>query len=188
MSFSEFTANGVKKYTLLHSGFRIADNGETLIAMSDVIAGTRYIRKDGDNLIVYSTLSEVAPKTATPVAAVNISKYAKTYESDTKTAVIDVKSYDWGDTITLKITENENTATYNYSCSYYSGETYAMAFNTYDDDYNEVYIYVRVTENSDGSITISIGEQKDEQEGDERYTWENSIPLPPPPPPPPPLP
>ncbi len=188
LSFSEFIANGVKKYTLLHSGFRIADNGETLIAMSDVIAGTRYIRKDGDNLIVYSTLSEAAPKTATPVAAVNISKYAKTYKSDTKTAVIDVKSYDWGDTITLKITENENTATYNYSCSYYSGETYAMAFNTYDDDYNEVYIYVRVTENSDGSITISIGEQKDEQEGDERYTWENSIPLPPPPPPPPPLP
>ena len=171
-------------------GLRYADDGETVLAVQGFIFNpspttvTLYIRKDGENLIVYSSLSDTSPKTATPIT-VSITSYYHTYKLGEKTAAIELVQDDWDDWVTaLTLTDGDNTSVYYYRYSYYSDDNYAMCFE------NRRYesIYVRVTENSDGSITISIGSQKDEQEGDEKYTWENSIPLPPLPPPPPPAP
>ena len=193
VSISEYNGKTVVKiesddYTDI--GLRYADDGETVLAVQGFIFNpvpetvTLYIRKDGENLIVYSSLSDTSPKTATPIT-VSITSYYHTYKLGEKTAAIELVQDDWDDWVTaLTLTDGDNTSVYYYRYSYYSDDNYAMCFE------NRRYesIYVRVTENSDGSITISIGSQKDEQEGDEKYTWENSIPLPPLPPPPPPAP
>ena len=157
----EFTENGTL-YTFMYKDSVFTASGVQTLRMTYLPTYgpeiTKYVRKDGNNLIVSSTLDETAADTAAPYTALDKSALAKqTFKHAQDTLKFTYSMF--ANTVTVTLTGSDGdpvtwAALYN---EYSDGDTYVMEFRKSTLPFETETLKVRLSIVNNAVVSVAVG-------------------------------